>query len=343
MNLRAISDKALLQNTKSLVQNEREITLSILHHLREVERRSLYALLGYSSLFEYALRELRYSEGSAQRRISSMRLIKELPELEEKIESGVLSLTALSQAQVFFRQEGIRDEVQKKDVLLNLENKSKREIEKELVARSFEPTRLVQEKLRPVSPEYTEIKILVNGETMEQIEELRNLLSRSQHGITVREILQYALTETLNRELPKAPKSARARKAPMFLESVEVLTPDDPWASDTGLKPSTLVDKKPKPELPPPVAVAKSSRYISQNTKREVWYRDKGQCTYVETNSKKRCSCKYALEFDHITPHALGGSNLTDNLRLRCRAHNQLAAIETFGQSKMQNFVPRLR
>src|SRR5437868_12891 len=105
MNLRATSDKSLLENLHRLVRNEREVTLQILHHLREVERRSLYAKLSYSSLFEYCTQELKYSAGNAHRRISSMRLLKELPELEAKIENGTLNLSVLAQAQSFFKQE----------------------------------------------------------------------------------------------------------------------------------------------------------------------------------------------------------------------------------------------
>src|SRR5688572_13155379 len=105
MNLQTLSDRSLLDNLHSLVNREREVTLEVLHHLREVERRALYGELGFSSLFEYAVSELKYSESAAQRRISSMRLLKEIPELGKKIETGALSLSSLSQAQSFFRQE----------------------------------------------------------------------------------------------------------------------------------------------------------------------------------------------------------------------------------------------
>lgn len=105
MNLKSLSDQNLLENTSRLAQRERELTLEVLQHLREIERRMLFAKLSYSSLFEYAVKELRYSEGAAQRRISSMRLLKELPEIEAKVECGALSLCALSQARSFFRQE----------------------------------------------------------------------------------------------------------------------------------------------------------------------------------------------------------------------------------------------
>src|SRR5688572_10959532 len=117
MKLIQFSNEFLLQKTKELAQREREITLEILHHLREVERRHLYAEIGYSSLYEYCTKELKYSEASAQRRISSMRLLRELPELEEKVELGNLTLSAISQAQTFFRHEEIQDREAKKELM----------------------------------------------------------------------------------------------------------------------------------------------------------------------------------------------------------------------------------
>jgi hypothetical protein len=42
------------------------------------------------------------------------------------------------------------------------------------------------------------------------------------------------------------------------------------------------------------------------------------------------------LEFDHILPVARGGESTADNLRLRCRAHNQYEAERTFGAEFMR-------
>jgi 5-methylcytosine-specific restriction endonuclease McrA len=75
-------------------------------------------------------------------------------------------------------------------------------------------------------------------------------------------------------------------------------------------------------------------RHIPAHVMREVYRRDGGRCTYVGTNGR-RCRCRAFLEFDHITPIALGGKSITENLRLRCRAHNQLTARETFGEEHM--------
>jgi hypothetical protein len=42
------------------------------------------------------------------------------------------------------------------------------------------------------------------------------------------------------------------------------------------------------------------------------------------------------LEFDHIEPVARGGTSTVDNLRLRCRAHNQYEAERIFGAEFMK-------
>src|SRR5690606_13611433 len=137
---------------KRLAQNERDLLTKILHHLREVERRKLFSDLGYKSLFEYAVHELKYSEGQAGRRIQAMRLIKEIPEIEEKVKDGTLSIGNLSQAQSYFREMKKTNEpprIQKAEVLKKLENKSAREGQKVLLQMQPEKP-LPKEKQRVV-------------------------------------------------------------------------------------------------------------------------------------------------------------------------------------------------
>jgi hypothetical protein len=42
------------------------------------------------------------------------------------------------------------------------------------------------------------------------------------------------------------------------------------------------------------------------------------------------------LELDHAEPRALGGRDDAENLRVRCRAHNQLAAEQVFGREHIE-------
>jgi len=75
-------------------------------------------------------------------------------------------------------------------------------------------------------------------------------------------------------------------------------------------------------------------RVIPNDVRRAVWKRDGGRCTYVGSGGC-RCESRRRLEFDHVQPVALGGQAIVANLRLRCRAHNQLAAEEILGAQRM--------
>jgi len=71
-------------------------------------------------------------------------------------------------------------------------------------------------------------------------------------------------------------------------------------------------------------------RNIPARVQREVWARDNGQCTFVG-DGDHRCEARSDLEFDHIEPVAKGGEATVANIRLLCRAHNQLVAERTYG------------
>ena len=83
-SLEKLTDHDLSFQLKQTVREEKEITLKVLRLLREIEKRRLFAKRGFSSLFEFAVKELAYSESAAGRRISAIRLIKEIPSVEEK-------------------------------------------------------------------------------------------------------------------------------------------------------------------------------------------------------------------------------------------------------------------
>ncbi|MBZ5624807.1 MAG: HNH endonuclease [Acidobacteriia bacterium] len=55
---------------------------------------------------------------------------------------------------------------------------------------------------------------------------------------------------------------------------------------------------------------------ISTSVRTEVWRRDEGRCV--------RCGSRDRLEFDHIIPVALGGSNTSRNIELLCETCNRL-------------------
>ena len=86
----------LIQNTKNLIKEENRILSRVLAHFLEIEARKLYLELGYGSLFLFAVKELGYSEASAQRRIEAMRFLQKTPEARPIVEKGNLNLSKLS-------------------------------------------------------------------------------------------------------------------------------------------------------------------------------------------------------------------------------------------------------
>ena len=54
---------------------------------------------------------------------------------------------------------------------------------------------------------------------------------------------------------------------------------------------------------------------IPENVRIEVWRRDGGKCA--------RCGSRERLEYDHIVPISMGGSNTARNIELLCEKHNR--------------------
>lgn len=141
MKLSQLSDQALLEQTQLLVRKEKEILSEILTHLEEVRKRRLFCELGCGSLFQYCVKHLGYSEDQAYRRVNALKLMKEIPDVQSQIAQGELTLSTLTVAQSLFKTD---QSVDKKEVLLALKNKTKREAEK--VVREFSSKMPVESK-----------------------------------------------------------------------------------------------------------------------------------------------------------------------------------------------------
>jgi len=289
-HLTDLSDHELHLQTRLAAMEERDSTLKVLYHLREVERRMAYAQ-EYPSMHEYCMLELGYDKSSAHHRVTAMRLLREMPELAPRIETGELSLTSLSQAQSFFRKEKIKDLDRKHEVMEAIKGLSTREIQREFIHRAEIPERHVPERVRVVSDTHVEVRILADQGFMDDLRALCELLGMG----SVQEVLSFALHEAVQKRRSKGLVVVRPR--------------------DEGSK---------------------------TNIERQVFERDEDQCTYVSPTGN-RCRIKSRLELDHIIPKAKGGVFSVDNLRLRCRTHNQLAAVESFGAVKMAEHLPKLR
>jgi hypothetical protein len=76
---------------------------------------------------------------------------------------------------------------------------------------------------------------------------------------------------------------------------------------------------------------AASKNKSQAQVRREAFQRAESKC--------ENCGSGYALEIDHRIPQALGGSSDPENLRVLCKHCNQRAAIDVFGQQKMDIYL----
>lgn len=319
--LRMLSDMDLLNRLKSLVRDERRIGAEILEHLREVERRRLHASLGYSSLFSYCTEALGYSESAAQRRISAMRLMRDLPEVKEAVETGKVTLSNVAQVQTFLRREQkesktVYSTAEKRELLATVSGLSSRECERKLAAIS--PVAAIpKEKERVITDTHTEIRFTADAALMEKLERVRGLLAHRKFNPSYAELLSMLADLAIKQLDPREKKASEVRQSHSALPT--------PEANKCHPGNATV------PTFPSPP----STRYIAAPARRELWRRDQGICTFRSKETGKICGSRYGLEIEHLLPFALGGSNDLENLTLRCRAHNQLAAIRMFGEKKL--------
>lgn len=240
MNIRQLSDQDLLSRTENLARQEREIITQILSYLEEVDGRKLYSELGYTSLYDYAVKRLGYSSDQAIRRIAAMRLVREFPHLMAKVQDGSLNLTTLGMAYRLFRQEKM-DGDEKLEILGTIEGKTTREAEKILAGYSSVPIDW-GDRFRAVGEDQTEVRFIADDALLAKFEKLRGLLAHSHPGVSLAELLHKVCDVAIERLSPAEKKSP----------------PGSPGAP-----------KKPR--------IGKS-RVIPQVLVREVWQRANGKC-----------------------------------------------------------------
>ena len=214
MVLRTISDSELLSKLKTLVQTEREILTEILHHLLEVETRKLHLIEGYGSMFQYAIEALGYSEAQAYRRISAMRLLRELPQIADSIQNGSLNLTHLTQAREYFKSEAKKEEALSKDekltILSSLEHKTTRETEK--IFAGLDPDKIPTDQERPLRENLTEIRFVGNDALLEKLKRFKELDSHVQKDPNYAELFERLVDLALKKKAsPSAPKKTSVK------------------------------------------------------------------------------------------------------------------------------------
>ncbi len=348
-----LTNHVLLRDLTALVAQDRATTAALLAHITEVERRRLYAEMGYSAMFHYCVRELGFSEDMAAKRNRAARTARRFPAIFEAVADGRLHVTGvclLSRPLRHLRGKAAED------LIAAAEHMTRDQLEVLLAERFPQSDLAPQIRALPGSPAQMCVVAQAPGPV-----EVQESSSSSDNGDRepTGEIQPAAgpavtpvppMTVPPGRTTPLSPgrfglqltMSAetrdKLRRAQELLGHV-VEHGDLATVLDRALH--ALIEKLERrrfgaTDAPRASRPTRSVRHIPAGVRRAVRARDREQCTFV-SDKGRRCEERGALEFDHVKPVARGGETTVGNLRLRCRAHNQLEADRAFGAGFMQS------
>ncbi len=324
-----LPDHVLASEMDSHLKSSRMDSTVLLAKLAEFDARRMYEPAGYPSMRRYCVDKYGMDEDEAHRWIRVARTAHQFPMIFAALADGRLTQTAvLVLAPHLYADSAI-------DLLAAAANRSKSQIERMLADRAAGPAALsvfdrvesaelvkpvtkrltpespapcmglvralateppaLRARLTPLSHGYSELLATLDAEGTQALDEVRALLGHSLPSGSIPVVIKRALL-CLAREL-------RRRKFAQI---------DRPRAQKQSAK----------------------GRRIPAQVRREVHARDGGGCTFVSDDGH-HCASRERLEYDHIVPVARGGDSTTENVRLRCRTHNQYEAKRMFGAGFM--------
>lgn len=331
-----LSDDALVSRVKQLAAREREVTVTLIAHLAELDARRLYLAEGCSSLFTYCTQVLHLSEHAAYGRIEAARAARRYPIILELLEGGAITLTTVCLLAAHLTADNHRK------VLDAARHRSKRQVE-ELVAR-LHPQPPVPSSVRrlpaprpssePATAQAGGKEEAAGADALLSLEDPAPAPAPAPRSAVVQPLApeRYRVQFTASAEMYEKLRLAQAllrhqipngdpaaifeRALTMLLES---LTKQKLAATDRTRTPRSKSAQPPQPARPG--ADSAPSRHIPAETKRAVWRRDGGRCAFV-SSSGRRCAEDGFLQFHHVVPYSAGGVATVGNIQLRCRAHN---------------------
>ena len=352
-----LGDDELIANVKRLLREEHELSAHLLVHLGEVDARQLYRQHAYSSMFEYCVQALHLSEAEAYLRIGAARTGRRFPDVLQMLAAGELHLSALKLL------APLLDETNCEELLSAARFKSKRDVELLLAKRREKPDvpNVIRKLPQPgLAPEPA-------GEPAQPLLLATAMSARSTDS-------RAPSPESEHKQVPAQPRvpTARPTLSPLGASRYKVQftasqqlhdklrqaqdlmrheLPNGDLAIVIERAMDLLIAERIKrrfgqcrtPRTPRGGASPKrGSRHIPHDVRRQVFARDGARCSFISTNGK-RCEQRGGLELHHEQPFGRGGPATAANIRLLCRAHNQLLAERDYGREFVRQRIESAR
>jgi hypothetical protein len=361
-----LADDNLLAQLRRLVSQDRALTARLLIHLAEVDARGLYRAAARPSMFDYAVHALHMSESEAYVRIRVARLSRQFPTILPLLEQGELHLSALKLLAPVLTAENCAE------LLRDARFKTKSQVETMLARRFAKPDVPSAIRKLPVRSTAvregaagTAAEAPVESVPMAMPLELHVTGSASE---AVGRETRDASTNTAELPAPAfqlapPPRAASAAVAPLSATRYKVQftadqrlydklkqaqdllrhqAPDGDLAIVLERALDLLIADRLKQRFALGARAARAramgvveskagSRHIPHDVRRAVIARDGIRCTFASADGS-RCEQRGLLELHHERPYGRGGPSSVQNVRVLCRAHNQLFAERDYGR-----------
>ncbi len=297
-----------------LARREHSALADFLVALAEFDRLGVHRQLGFPNLFEYLLREVGLSRGSAFYRQVGARLVGRFPEVVEPLRDGRLCISNLPQLAKVMTEENRTTVVQK---FFHCSKQEAKQVVAEMLPAEVVPRRTVVTEFPMMAPV-----------CVQPVERDPTHLEGARAAQEVRRTVVEPLTQHESRiHITVSPEFvALLKKAKAGQSHVQPRATDEQVLT-AALQLLVAQQKKRKATVPAKV-------------KREVMARDEGKCTWPLADGGT-CGATVRLQIDHVVPRGKGGPSTPGNCRVLCQAHNLEAARQVYGDAHMDLFAVR--
>ncbi|HEY1079906.1 MAG TPA: HNH endonuclease signature motif containing protein [Bdellovibrio sp.] len=303
MKIQFLSNPELLGRFEKLVRTERKITHLVLECIAEIDSRRLYLDKAYPSIYEFLVAEFGYSSSAALRRIESARLLREVPEVAAKIESGAINLSQLSKVQQAVRavqkiEDRKLDVEEKRELISRIEYTTQQQTEV-ILCQALSLPAIVEDKQRMHRDESVTLTITFSKAQMELLNQVQDLIAHAVPEKKWSDVMTYLAQKELQRR-------TKVRENKIVCEE--------------RMNSSTPLSEKVK--LTDGNAVFSARATLSVRTKKIVLNKNRC-CQFRDPLSGKLCGSTRFLQVDHRHSVWAGGTNELQNLQTLCAEHNR--------------------
>ena len=267
------------------VARERHSLDQIYEHINEIYRREIHLTQSYGSMKNYLVKKWNYSERDAYRKIDGARLLKDVPELSQQIQTGKINADCIG----------------------------------ELSRAVKEKERATGEKVSPTQK--TELVALISGKSVNEsqqvlaqvldikVKEFDSKRVQKDNSVRLEGSICPEVYEQFKRCQEHAAHKIQQNNMPHSLESMlKIFT--DLYMEEHGLNETANT------------AITKTNKTITPKTRSLILLRDKC-CQHKDLITGRLCGSKHFLQVDHKTAIWAGGDNSPSNLQALCANHNQ--------------------